>query len=355
MLLLTCAISALFAIMSRPSKKAWSAVLPGLALLVIYGMWCLISGTESAIAHTASLFASLSVFLFSYQFAEKLSNSRFVITSVLILCAGAILVSLNFSAEEEKNNISGYTSYVFLISATIIYSPRTPKRSSLIFIIFLFLCAAVSVLMDHRAMLGIILVAVFLFLLGKIPFLRKYFAWLLPLCLGLGIWLIIITLIGRGPVHIADVNDFFIEHTGRRATSGREIIWALVIDAVNDSPVFGLGGGYTFSKIFDNGWSTHSLYMQIFMQTGYLGLFLLLYWFRNIWKAMMSRSGQEIESLGIVVFLIVVVHSATEVFLIQNLIVIGVPASILLGLAAGRIQAAGKTTDTWPAVRSYYR
>ncbi len=107
------------------------------------------------------------------------------------------------------------------------------------------------------------------------------------------------------------------EYLNKNFFSGREVVWKMVLEAVSENQIFGLGLQVTPSMIYSTGLSSHNLYLQTVLQSGIVGLILLL----TLFGAVLSRLCRKQTFSGCVgasLLIAMMVHECLEVALTQN-------------------------------------
>jgi len=133
-------------------------------------------------------------------------------------------------------------------------------------------------------------------------------------------------------------NDFLASEGERTIMSGREVIWPALWDAILQNPVLGLEPGASTSDLFATNLSAHNFYLEIGMQLGFVGIFLVVLMFWALWRIPYPsrRLGyRNAEDLLTVLITMVVVHSLFDVFITQDSLAVGIPVWIALGLGLG--------------------
>lgn len=149
----------------------------------------------------------------------------------------------------------------------------------------------------------------------------------------------------------ADPHSIFVnyqalvqEYTGKPVTSGRERIWPDIVAAILEKPYLGSGAGihpsnYIIAYAGMYELSAHNLFLQIALQTGFLGLglFLLLIW--TVWLSFWPGRRDSIVRLCGAFTLAVVVHQTFEVSLTENAVYLGVLQWLIMGIGSSRAGA----------------
>lgn len=120
--------------------------------------------------------------------------------------------------------------------------------------------------------------------------------------------------------------------SGHRANSGRDFLWPYILYAIQENPIFGLGAGTLPRDIMNTGLSAHSYYIQLYLQMGAAGLTILVFFLLALWR-MLTHTRTAAGRFGSAIFLMFIVHNATEVLLLQNNALVAVPAWCAIGLA----------------------
>jgi len=239
----------------------------------------------------------------------------------------------------EKNTMNGVACYL-IFSGGAIAMART-KRPALVAAFIFGLVTILAAIAGHRTIEGMGILGFVIFLtLRRAPFRATRLAILFATAAGS--FLLIAYFAGLFGRRLQFVDEFLLQYTGRNAESGRQIIWPIIIHAVNSSPIrywFGLGSGATFSSIYASQLSAHNYFLQTYMQTGTIGLALLIALFIAIWRSVYFRPLRDPLGCYMTTLVIVVlIHSSLEVFLMQVNLDIGVNAWMALGLGAGMLE-----------------
>lgn len=305
-----------------------------LALLLIYLLSTFANPSFVALKHSVSIFLVLIVFAFTFQNSLTLLNSN----SLLILLVGLAVtytVGAWLDMLEPRNAINGIIIYhILIIGGFLVY--RKLNHGFLITIAILLSIIGISVTVDHRAIqiVGIIAIALVIILHVWPSNLTR---WVFFFTGIFGIIFAFFIFTG----HLLDqvvIDELSSEWTNRTIFSGRHVIWPFLIDFIADRPFFGWGAGFLFRDVHEFDLSAHSSYLQIILQVGLVGLFMLALSFFQMWRGVLISGESVLKSLEVYTMacvFVIMLHSSVEVFLTQNLLVIGIPAWSLLGLEIG--------------------
>lgn len=114
--------------------------------------------------------------------------------------------------------------------------------------------------------------------------------------------------------------------------SGRQRLWGGIFQAINESPFFGQGLSALPADFLDTGLSSHNLYLQVLLQSGYVGLFLLIVLLWLIMERLMSQPMDNNVALSIAMIVAVVIQETFEVCLLQNHLMVGLMMWMIIGV-----------------------
>jgi len=114
--------------------------------------------------------------------------------------------------------------------------------------------------------------------------------------------------------------------------SGRQRLWGGIFQAINESPFFGQGLSALPADFLDTGLSSHNLYLQGLLQSGYVGLFLLIVLLWLIMERLMSQPMDNNVALSIAMIVAVVIQETFEVCLLQNHLMVGLMMWMIIGV-----------------------
>ena len=118
-------------------------------------------------------------------------------------------------------------------------------------------------------------------------------------------------------------NNLSLSLTGKRIMSGRNTIWAQLIDLISERPFFGYGSSAVPEDFLTTSLSAHNLYLQIGLQVGILGLVFLVIFFYFIWNSYWENRNEPKVILAASFFVSILIYQAFEVSLTQNQFGIG--------------------------------
>lgn len=314
-------------------------VLSFLPLLLTYGLSTLEFPSFDAAKHTVSIVVVLATLIFFYAFSEALFKSRVFLCAVVFAALMTFLVRFTPYAP-NKNTASGAFAYIVFLAA-LIYAGRSNRPGWLIPAALFTTIGVVAFLEGDRGVAGLSLLGLTMFFGLKLV--RN------GIVVHYGIFPVMIVSIGllvavfTQPSLLEMLHEFsqiITDETGRPATSGREVIWPIILDAVSREMWFGLGAGTVLGDLVTTRLSAHSMYLQVLMQTGVVGLSSFLLVLFSLWRSARPRRQEGDKTFRIIltsILFFVVLHNAAETFLIQNALVIGIPAWICIGVGLGHL------------------
>ena len=318
--------------------KRMRAVLPAFTIFfLVYLVLTVLKPSQTGIVNIIGVVISAVVFFYFVVFAQRLIEARHS-GNILFACGVSITVIGTVLNLVSKNTISGIACYFFLAAGVVWVAQgmslwRATTRTALVLIVLL------GIIIEHRMMLGAglcVLLVTLIIRYAPLAIMRNVL-----LAGGIACIVMMVALFGGlWGLDIQDFDAYFIEYTGRTARSGRQIIWPLIIAFTAESPWIGLSTGMTFSKLYDSHWSAHSYFLQVYMQTGAIGLISVGLLLVSTWSAIgrPSRS-KPVRTVATAGFVVLLLHSTFEVFLTQVNLLMGCAAWMMLGLSVGASKA----------------
>ncbi|HGA0509159.1 TPA: O-antigen ligase family protein [Bacillus pacificus] len=131
-------------------------------------------------------------------------------------------------------------------------------------------------------------------------------------------------------------NSKLLELTGKSLFSGRQLVWKDLLNSAMENPLL----GYSFDMRFNGGMSAHNMYLEIILQSGILGVGLLLILFYCFWLYLCRYGHYANSRISGAALIAIIIHQLFEVTLIQNNLAIGIMQWIIisLGFSGGLIR-----------------
>lgn len=149
--------------------------------------------------------------------------------------------------------------------------------------------------------------------------------------IGCGIFIFLYAKSGYSEIGIR-LNEMSIRYFGKNLYSGRQIIWHELIEAIKEKPIFGYGLNILPSDIYNTHLSAHNTFLQVALQSGILGLFLLVNIMLNIARNALNNSDSWFATIGVASIISIIFHECFESCLVQNMLVTGLQMWFIMGL-----------------------
>ena len=294
-------------------------------------------GTDGAgLIRIAQLAAALILFVGAALWIRRcpgcLPRSGWLLAWSSVLALGAVLSAFGPLAGQINANSVGMVGFVALGVVFLAEQSRI-RKVFVISIILLSLSAAVAV--GARGAL-----------LAMMAFLVTYSLWTWLSAGVLRVWLpvfgagifsvvVVIALLNTDWWAWQPIDEWSREVFGRRVMSGRQDLWAAVLDAGRDRLWTGYGPSASMMELTGQTLSAHNLFIQVLLQSGIVGLSVLLLVLVSVWFGLIRHSSGRVARVGAGFFIGMVVLQSFEVALTQNLFVFGAVFWILMGLSVG--------------------
>lgn len=285
--------------------------------------------------------AGAALLLFTTYGREMTSYFWFRHLAYLCIAAGLITLPLTGQA---KNLLAGSAIYLgaLLISLLIVRRPHATWRYGT----FMFVGAAtLAYFMDFRAMIAYTLVLLLALWGARILSARQFF-WtgLLGIAGVIGglTWYFLNAYTSRLAI---DLSRAIETQTGRRATSGRDWLWPNIMRQNEGDELLGSGVGKLPRDFLPTDFSSHSSYMQTYLQVGLVGVVLLALVLLAIWSPLAAQARDPRVRFGAALFLMFVLHNGTEVLMFQTGLIASIPAWCAIGLALSETVRPGAMAD----------
>jgi hypothetical protein len=311
-------------------------MVPLFVLAALYLLDFVITPTGPGIRHTLALVAMSIIIWFYLSFGGKLLNSRLFRSIVLV---EAILLFFAGLLGMNVKNFDIGTSYYALCIIFFLLIPAPGNGKTVLAVVFFVVACVVGLVFDFRALLYLSLINLFFYMI----FNTFRFNSIVSMVIFL-LFLFFMFLAFYFYNHMDDyditrqLNMMVQDYSGRQLASGRQLLWPPLVESGLTSPWIGLGGGILPMDILDTDLSSHNYYLQLFIQKGALGLFVLFCFLLMIWLQfgrLMWRDARVNYSAAL--FLTFLLHNFSEVLLLQNALVVALPAWILVSLGMGLV------------------
>ena len=114
------------------------------------------------------------------------------------------------------------------------------------------------------------------------------------------------------------IDQLSLKYFNKSINSGRHYIWSEMASLSKQNPIFGLGLSTSYSSVnIRDGRSCHNLFLQTIVQSGYLGLSLLILFLFKIYQRILSNLNPRTVFTACFI-LSILIHEMFEVSLTQN-------------------------------------
>ena len=122
---------------------------------------------------------------------------------------------------------------------------------------------------------------------------------------------------------------------GKTVYSPRLMIWLAILQKLSLKPMFGYGPYYIPKNLIDTGYSAHNVYLQVALQSGFMGLAALLTLLGSIWSSLWpGRQDHRVRLAG--AFLVaIIIHQTFDVSLTQHNPAQALVMWLILGIGTG--------------------
>ena len=306
-----------------------------LVLIVIYAMSSAFAESPGygfgaqGVRNTVTLAFIGSAFLFFAAYGKTLLSLRGF--PLVVVAVAVVDLFVIYSSGFSKNKTAATLLYVSAIAIIALIS-RTKASGWIAAFAFALLGASLALWYDVRFM--IFCSIIFIVMFAAATRLRMTAYRILGILLSITVIpLVIWFFLNIGGQGIAgQFARVIAEWSGRRAESGRDVLFPYLLYATEESQLFGLGAGTLPRDIISTGFSAHNYYIQLYLQLGLLGLAVLVTFLLSVWSSL-SRTGSAAGRFGSALFIMFLMHNATEVIMFQNAAVMAVPAWSAIGIA----------------------
>lgn len=148
--------------------------------------------------------------------------------------------------------------------------------------------------------------------------------------------------------HFHTLNEWSIRLTDKPIMTGRNTIWAQLVDLISLKPWLGYGSSVVPEDFLSTSLSAHNLYLQIGLQTGLIGIILLFLFFFVIWRSLWKNKSDPRVKLAAAFFISIIIHQSFEVTLTHNQFSIGLLQWLIIAFGLNFALNKTKNHETEP-------
>ena len=127
------------------------------------------------------------------------------------------------------------------------------------------------------------------------------------------------------------LDSMAIQFTGSRFFSGRDTVWAVLLNNYLENDIyFGAGHHLTPKLISSIEYSAHNTYIIILVRTGLIGLILFFNFLKQIWMSYFKNLNNKYTRLSATYFLTILLKQSSEMGLIGNNMALSVISWIII-------------------------
>lgn len=127
------------------------------------------------------------------------------------------------------------------------------------------------------------------------------------------------------------LSEFILKYTGKSLFTGRNKIWMKLGEIIKGRIWLGHGSGVEPGTFLNTTLSAHNLYIQTGLQTGIIGILLLVLAMFFVWKSFLGARKDIRTALASCFFISILIHQVFEVTLTQNQFGIGLLQWMIIG------------------------
>lgn len=275
------------------------------------------------------------------NFKKKIIYSSYIVTMVVVLFwvidtggnintlpaeIAFLTCSLLFIGYEKKNNMSKHD---YFLGGTALY-----------------FSVLIAWLLHSRTVIFSIGIVLLVYCMVHYLHITKMAFWWLVAILALGIYTYISI---TDMPFFNDLNMYSAEIWGKSINSGRDYLWKVLLNSVSGvNVIIGSGTGtlpidflsevdrYSALDLFETG-SSHSTYIQIYIQNGLIGLSLFLWIMYLFFKTFATNLNTDYGKLALAVLVGIMFYNSFECTLLQNKVFIGSLQWTSLGIAYRKV------------------
>ena len=238
----------------------------------------------------------------------------FILTVILYL--GVIAAS--FGPNGPQKNIMGGTMFELSMLMIGIFYTITGKMSILWGGAAGGLILFGAILTDHRMMMAIAC-ATGMFLIAFTIYKARWFKAAPPIfAVIISVFTLMFFTSLTTTSLVQNVDNQVKAESGRTAMSGRQVMWGTIIDAIAHGPKIGYGPTIKAEDLTDLQLSTHNGFLQVGLQSGLIGVFLVICIFGVL--ATRAITAENVVAGGLLSLLVagVIIHNSSENVLFTN-------------------------------------
>lgn len=307
-----------------------------LIAIVLYLIWMIVilllfPLESTSIIRIVQFIGCASAFLVAATTKWKIRDINLIVRLVSFVILAMFLYWIVFSGFNISNysfyyeNPDTYSSLMFVLLAFLFFSKQSKNLISIV------VCLLLILFTGARASLLSAIVFIFVaFIFKNKNIYNKATLFLIIEAVALVAFVIVYPMLMT--LDIGSVLDEYShQYFNKNFFSGRQLLWVDLIEKIVSSPIVGYGlaadpeiAGFTKSS--------HNLYIQVALQSGFVGLILLVIVIVTIFRRITRFDLKPYSRLSACFIMAVLIHESFEICLTQNAIVFGYMMWFMMGL-----------------------
>ena len=136
-----------------------------------------------------------------------------------------------------------------------------------------------------------------------------------------------------------------LQYSGKNFFSGRQVLWETLGELIKEKPFMGYGLGALPGDFITTTKSSHNIFMQIALQSGLIGLGLIVYILKRIYSNCLVHSSSTYALQALAVMFAMIIHENFEASLTQNLLIAGLQFWFMFGMGCTEFDISRSKQD----------
>lgn len=272
-----------------------------------------------------SIFTTVSL---DEQILSKIFKWGKILYFILLIPVSIIVIEGGRGAFGKFNNVFSPVIYKIMLPCTFFFIANS-KHKPLKILLFSFIYFR---MVERTSSIVLIIIYIVYLVLKKVKSSR-----ILYKSIFIGTLIVIIGFVyGYVQLQYTEVgyiiNNTFREYTGGNFFSGRNRIWEVAFNYIEEAPILGHGIDNGLLRLAGIELSTHNTYIHILLQGGLIGLVIFSMFMYSIWKSYFHYLDNDIVIVAAAYLIGILIFINFEVTLIGNSVVTAIFLWLVLGV-----------------------
>lgn len=322
LLLIVITVYFIYALLINRSYHIYKKLLIALAIFFIIQLFSFFLFHSSSIIDIIKLLMFI-LMISSFVFIKWNKIMLIFVASIVSFLTIFLLInwinigSPNIKFQSYFRNPNGLGAILFCFNFFLVQAiTHTKKIWQLFFIVILSINIVLMYFTTSRTVLlasGVILISWLIYLYKK-----KLFKYLFQITVCFNLVFITLYIYLYDTAIGKQINILSHKLFHKNFYSGRESIWKEVIKFTLNSPIFGNGYGFKSSNITSSGLMPHNVYLEVFLDSGVIGLIALLFIFYALWKLLIKNINIPAVQISAFFFIGILIYSNFEFVLFPS-------------------------------------